>query len=50
MTIPGCVPDRGDELGGVVVVESGGVVAEVDGDASGEAGGELEDAAFAGAG
>jgi hypothetical protein len=29
MTIPDCVPDRGDELGGVVVVEPGDCVTEV---------------------
>jgi hypothetical protein len=47
MTISDCVPDRGDEPGGVVVVESGDCVAEVDGDASGEAGSELGNASFA---
>jgi len=34
----GCVPDCGDQEGGVVVVEAGDGVAEIDGDASREAG------------
>jgi len=48
---PGCVQDRGDQLGDVAVVEAGDGVAEVDWYAAGEAGRQLEDASFpAGAG
>jgi hypothetical protein len=41
------VADRDEEKVSVVAVESGDGVAEADGDASGEAGRQLEDAAFA---
>jgi hypothetical protein len=41
------VADRSEEPCGVVVAESGDGVAEVDGDACGEAGRQQEDAAFA---
>jgi hypothetical protein len=37
-TLSGCVSDRGEQSGGVVVVESGHRVAQVDGNASSEAG------------
>jgi hypothetical protein len=43
----GRVPDRGGEQGDVALVEAGDGVAEADGDPAGEAGGDLEDAAFA---
>jgi len=36
------VADRGDQQGGVAVVEAGDGVAEVDGDADGETGRQLE--------
>ena len=39
--------DGSDQAGGVVVIEPGDGVAEVNRDACGEACGELEDAAFA---
>src|SRR5580692_10383777 len=42
-----CALDRGDEQGGVAVVQSGDGFAEADVGACGEAGGELEDASFA---
>jgi hypothetical protein len=42
----GCVPDRDEEAGGVVVVEAGDGVAEIDGDASREAGRQQEDTPF----
>jgi hypothetical protein len=42
----GCVPDSGEEERGVAVVESGDGVAQVDGDAVGEAGGQQKDAPF----
>lgn len=41
------MPDRGDEQGGVAVVQAGDGVAEVEGDGAGEACQEQEDAAFA---
>ena len=37
-SVSGCVPDRGGQQGGVGVGESGDNVAEVGGDACGEAG------------
>jgi len=40
------VQDRGDQSLDVAVVEAGGRVAEVDGDAVGEAGRQLEEPAF----
>src|SRR5580693_449658 len=46
-SFPGCVPDCGEEERGVAVVESRDGVAQVDGDAVGEAGGQQEDAPFA---
>jgi hypothetical protein len=42
------MPDGGDQSLDVVVVESGGGVAQVDGDAVGEAGRQQEDTPFAG--
>lgn len=41
------MPDGGEEERGVAVVESGDGVAQVDGDAVGEAGGQQKDAPFA---
>ena len=41
------MPDSGEEEHGVAVVESGDGVAQVDGDAVGEAGGQQKDAPFA---
>jgi hypothetical protein len=40
------VPDRGDQPGNVAVVEAGGGVAEINGNAVGEAGGQQQDAPF----
>jgi len=39
LVISGCVQDCGDESVGVIAVKSGSGVAEIDGDASGKAGG-----------
>jgi hypothetical protein len=45
-SISGCVPDGGEQPGGVVVVEAGDGLAEVDGDVGGGARGQEQNAPY----